>query len=97
MSGTPNNHDEHDLDLPSDGVREIAHAAAPGINPEQIAPSEVGKLNPTTEATDSTALEPHMDLPSHDVYVTGTPDSSPAISSEPCEFADVELDRLSIT
>ena len=48
------------------------------------------------EATDSAALEPHTDLTSCDVYVTGTSDSSPAISSEPCASADAELDQLSI-
>ena len=34
MSGTQNSHDEHDLDLPSHSVREIAPVVAPGINPE---------------------------------------------------------------
>ena len=34
MSGALHNHDEHDLALPLDNVREIAPAAAPGINPE---------------------------------------------------------------
>ena len=29
MSGTPNSHDEHDLDPPSDSVQEIVPAAAP--------------------------------------------------------------------
>ena len=62
MSGTSNSRDEHDLDLPSDSVREIAPAAALGINPEHIAPSEDGKLNPATKAADSTALEPHTNL-----------------------------------
>ena len=33
ISGAPNSQDEHDLDLPSDSVREIAPAVAPGINP----------------------------------------------------------------
>ena len=37
MSGASNCHDEHDLDLPSDGVWEITPAAASGLNPEQIA------------------------------------------------------------
>ena len=50
MSGTPNSHDEHDLDLPSDSIRGIAPVAAPGINPEQIAPSEDGWMDPTMEA-----------------------------------------------
>ena len=38
--GAPNGHGGHDLDLPSDSIREIAPALAPGINPEQIMPSE---------------------------------------------------------
>ena len=59
-------------------------------------PSEDRKLNPTMEAADSTVLEPHMDLVSHDAYATGMPDSSLAIGSESCEPADAELDRLSI-
>ena len=42
MSGTLHSHDEHDLDLPSDSVREIAPQATPGINLEMIAPSEDG-------------------------------------------------------
>ena len=46
MSGAPNGHDEHDLDLPSDSVREITPAAAPAINPEQIVPSEDGWWTP---------------------------------------------------
>ena len=66
------------------------------LDPEQIAPSEEGKLNPATEAADSAALEPHKDLTSGDVCVTGTSDSFPAISSEPCASAYVELDRSSI-
>ena len=42
------------------------------------------------------ALELHIDLISHDTCATGTPDSFPAVSSEPCEPAYAELDRLSI-
>ena len=48
------------------------------------------------EVIDPAALEPHIDLTSHDICVTGTSDSSPAISSEPCASADTELDQLSI-
>ena len=33
MSGAPHSHNEHDLALPSDGVREIAHAVTPALNP----------------------------------------------------------------
>ena len=32
MSGAPHNHDEHDVTLPSDSVREIASAATPSIS-----------------------------------------------------------------
>ena len=34
MPGVPNSHDGHDLDLPSDGVRDIAPAAAPASDLE---------------------------------------------------------------
>ena len=34
VSGAPNSHNEHDLDLPSDSVQEIVPAAAPRINSE---------------------------------------------------------------
>ena len=61
MLGTPNSRDGHDLDLPSDSVWEIASTAAPGINPEQIAPSEDGWMDPATEAAHSPALEPNAD------------------------------------
>ena len=33
MSGAPNSHDEHDLNLPSGGVREITPEATPAVNP----------------------------------------------------------------
>ena len=46
MSGAPNSHDEHDLDLPSDGVRKITAAAASALNLEQIVPSEDGWMDP---------------------------------------------------
>ena len=39
-TGAPNSRDEHDLDLPSDSVREVTPAAAPALNPEQIVPSK---------------------------------------------------------
>ena len=42
MSGAPHSHDEHDITLPPDSVREITPATTPALNPEQIAPSEDG-------------------------------------------------------
>ena len=59
MPGAPNSHDEHDLDLPSDSVQEITPTTAPGIHPEQIVPSKDGWMDPATEATHSSALEPN--------------------------------------
>ena len=83
MSGASDCHDEHDLDLPSDGVREITPAAAPALNPEQIVPSEDGWMDPATEAALSAAIETNTDLTSKEVCVTGPSDSSPAIGFEP--------------
>ena len=62
MSGAPHNHDEHDLTLPSDGVREITPATTPALNPEQIAPSEDGWIDPAMEAALSVAMEPDTDF-----------------------------------
>ena len=47
MTGAPYSHDEHDLDLPSDDVREIAPAVAPALNPKQIVSSEDGWIDPS--------------------------------------------------
>ena len=69
MAGVPNNHDEHDLDPPLDGVREIMPAAAPTLNPEQIVPSEDRWMDPATEVAHSTAIEPDTDLTSNEVCV----------------------------
>ena len=68
----------------------------PALDPERTAACKDWRLNPTMEATDSPALEPHMDLTSHNICVTGNPDSSLAISSGPGTPVDTESDRLSI-
>ena len=39
VSGAPHSHDEDDVTLPSNNIREIASVTTPAINPEQIAPS----------------------------------------------------------
>ena len=36
MSGAPHSHDEHDLTLPSDSVREITPVTTPALNPKHI-------------------------------------------------------------
>ena len=37
MPGAPDSHDEHGLDLLSDSAQDIILAAAPDLNPEQVA------------------------------------------------------------
>ena len=62
MSGAPHSHDEHDVTLSSDNIREIASATTPAVNPEQIAPSESGRIDPAMEAMLSAAIEPDTDF-----------------------------------
>ena len=76
-------HDEHDVTLSSDSVREITPVATPALNPEQIAPSEDGWMGPATEAAHSVAIEPNTDFTSYETRVAGHLDSSPATGSEP--------------
>src|SRR4051812_3938006 len=81
--GAPHSHDEHDLALPSDGVREITPVATPTLNPEQITPSENGWMDPAMEAVHSVAIEPNTDSTSYETRVAEPLDSSPATGSEP--------------
>ena len=92
---TPGHPDGYDLNQSTDRIQEIAAVTAMALDLEHTAPSKDRRLNPTTEATYSPVLEPHMDLTSHNICVTGIPDSSLVISSEPYESADTELARLS--
>ena len=78
MPGAPNSHDGHDFDLPSDSIREVVPALAPGINPEQIVPSEGGWMDPATEAAHSSVSEPNTDPASCESGVIRPSDSSPA-------------------
>ena len=61
----PCHHDEHDVNFSSDHTQEIAPIAALALDPEQIAPSEDGKLNLAIEAAVSVVLEPNTDLTSN--------------------------------
>ena len=79
----PHNRDEQDVTLPSDSVREIASAATPVVNPEQIAPSESRGIDPTMEAALSVALEPDTDFTPFESRVAEPLDLSPATDSEP--------------
>ena len=92
MSGAPHSHDEHDLALPSDGVREITRVATPALNLEQMAPSEDGWMDPSTEAAHSAGLEPNTDFASNEACVIGPSDSSPVIDSQPRAFVPIESD-----
>ena len=92
MTGALYGHNEHDLDLPSDSVQEIAPAAAPALNPEQIVPSEDGWMDPATEAAHSTVLEPNTNFFSNEVCVIRPSDSCPAIGFEPCASVPIESD-----
>ena len=92
MSGAPHSHDEHDITLLSDSVREFASATTPAFNPEQIAPSEDGWIDPAMEAALSVAIEPDTDFTPYKSRVAEPLDSSPAMDSEPPASAPIESD-----
>ena len=92
MSGVSHNHDEHDLALPSDSVREITPATTPALNPEQIAPSVDGWMDPGTEAAHSVAIAPNTDFTSYETRVAESLDSSSAMDSEPPASVPIESD-----
>ena len=96
MTGAPYSRDEHDLDLPLDGVQEITPAAAPALNLEQIVPSEDGCMHPDIKAAHSAAIEPNTDFTSNEVCVIGPPDVSPPIGSEPRVSAPIGSNRAPI-
>jgi len=62
MPGAPHSHDEHDVTLSSDSIREITSATTLAINSEQIVPSESGGIDPSMEAALSVAIEPDTDF-----------------------------------
>ena len=96
LSGVPHNHDEHDVTLPSDSVREITSATTPAFNPEQIAPSKDGGIDPAMEAAVSVAMEPDTDFTPYESRVAGTSDSSPVIGLEPRASTPIKPDWVSI-
>ena len=67
-----------------------ATALAP--DPEQITPSEDGRLNPALEAAHSLAIEPNTDFTSYETCVAGSSDSSPATGPEPPASMPIESD-----
>ena len=92
MSGAPHSHDEHDLALPPDGVREITPVATLALNPEHIMPSEDGWMDPATEAAHSVAIEPNIDFTSYETCVARHLDSSPATGLEPPASVPIKSD-----
>ena len=92
MSGVPHSRDEHDVTLSSDNVREIASATTPAFNPEQIAPSEDGGIDPAMEVALSVAMEPNTDFTPYESRVVGPLDASPATGSEPRASAPIKSD-----
>ena len=92
MSGALYNLDEHDLALPLDCVREITPATTPAFNPEQIAPSVDGWMDPATEATHSVAIAPNTGFTSYETRVAEPLDSSPATDSEPLVSVPIKSD-----
>ena len=92
MSGAPHNHDEHDVTLPSDSVPEIASAATPAFNPEQIRPFKSGGIDPAMEAALSVAMEPDTDFTPYKSRVAKSRDSSLAKDSEPPASMPIKSD-----
>ena len=83
MSGAPNGHDGHDLDLPSDSIRDIAPAAAPDLNPGQSTSSEDGWMDPAPQASHSLEVEPNTGLTSKEARDSRSPGSYPIVGSSP--------------
>ena len=92
MSGVAHSHDEHDLALPSDGVREITPLSTPALDTEPIAPSEDGWMDPAMEAAHSSVLEPNTDSTSYEDGVIEPSDSSLATGSELRASVPIEPD-----
>ena len=92
MPGVPHSHNEHDVTLPSYSVREITPATTPALNPEQIAPSEDGWIDPAMEAALSVAIEPNTDFTSYETRVAEPLDSSSAMGSDPPVSVPIEPD-----
>ena len=80
--------------MSSNYTHEIEPATASALDPEEVTPSEDGRLNPATEAADSAALEPHTDPTSSEICVARTSDTFPVTGFEACAFAHDKLDRV---
>ena len=83
VPGAPDSHDEHGLDLLSDDARDIIPAAAPDLNPGQVALPVDGGLDPASQAVPSSVMEPNIGLTSKGAYNFRPPDSYPVVGSSP--------------
>ena len=92
VSGAPHSHDEHGVTTLSDSVQEIASATTLAFNPEQIAPSKDGGIDPAMEAALSVAMEPDTDFTPYESRVAKPLDSSPGTDSEPPASVPIESD-----
>ena len=90
MSGVPDSHDEHGLDLLSDNARNVIPAIAPDLNPEWVALPKDGGLDPAPQAAYSSALEPNTDSSPQEICTSGPPDSSPVVYSGPRASVPIE-------
>ena len=80
----------HDLALPPDSVLEAAHASVPTPNSEPIAPIEDERLDVTSGASISKAIEPNAGPALRTAHDSEEPDSSP--NSEPPVPLPIESD-----
>ena len=58
----------------------------PALNPEQIAPSKDGWMDPATEAAHSAAIELNTDFTSYETRVAESLDSSSVSVSKPADL-----------
>ena len=83
MTGAPDSHDGHGLDLLSDNARNVIPAIAPDLNPERVALPKDEGLDPAPQAAYSSALQPNTGLTSVESCNPGPPDSYPVVGSGP--------------
>ena len=82
--------EEHDIALPPDSVLEAAHASVPTLNSEPIAPIEDERLDVTSGASISKAIEPNASPALCMICDSKDPDSFP--NSEPPAPLPIESD-----
>ena len=92
MSGAPNGHPSHDLDLPSGSIQNIAPATTPDFGPGQVVPPEDGWMDSAPEAAHPSALGPNAKSSPREICISGPPDLCPGVGSEPRASEPIESD-----